>query len=59
MTKKRVHAELLRTIGIAAVGFLALLAVAEWATGPVALFVSTRCSSPSSTTTFARLRRRA
>jgi hypothetical protein len=39
MTKKRVHEELLRTIGIATVGFLALLAVLpEWATGPVALF---------------------
>ena len=39
MTKKRVHEELMRTIGIAAVGFLALLAVLpQWATGPVAIF---------------------
>jgi len=39
MTKKRVHEELLRTIGIAAVGFLALLAaLPEWATAPVAIF---------------------
>ena len=39
MTNKRVHEELLRTIGLAAVGFLALLAVLpEWATGPVAIF---------------------
>ena len=39
MTKKRVHAELLRTIGLAAIGFLALLAVLpDWARGSVALF---------------------
>jgi len=39
MTKRRVHEELLRTMGIAAAGFLALLAVLPgWATGPVALF---------------------
>ena len=39
MTNKRVHEELLRTIGIAAVGFLVLLAVLpDWATGTVALF---------------------
>jgi len=39
MKRTRVHAELLRTIGLAAVGFLALLlALPEWARGTVALF---------------------
>jgi|KBSSwiStaDraftv2_1062776.scaffolds.fasta_scaffold774686_2 hypothetical protein len=39
MTKKRVHEELVRTLGIAAAGFLALLAVLpDWATATVALF---------------------
>jgi hypothetical protein len=39
MTKKRVHAELFRTIALAAAGFLALLvALPEWARGAVALF---------------------
>jgi len=39
MRKHRVHAELFRTLGIAAAGFLALLAVLpDWAKGTVALF---------------------
>jgi hypothetical protein len=39
MSSKTVHEELLRTIGIATVGFLALLAtLPDWATGPVAIF---------------------
>jgi len=39
MRKHRVHAELFRTLGIAAAGFLALLAVLpDWAAGTVALF---------------------
>ena len=39
MTKKRVNEELLRTAGIAVVGFLALLAVLpQWARPGVAIF---------------------
>ena len=39
MRKNRVHAELFRTIGLSAIGFIALLAVLpDWATGPVAIF---------------------
>ena len=39
MKKTRVHAQLLRTIGLAAVGFVALLVVLpEWARPTIALF---------------------
>ena len=39
MTKKRVQEELLRTIGLAAIGFIGLLAaLPDWAQWPVAIF---------------------